>query len=52
MPVTALPLLPARTVPVNVTTAPMSVRPAVRRATSAPIWKSSVCTRTLTVSPR
>ena len=51
MPAIALPSLSARTVPVNVTMAPMSVRPAVRRATSAPISKSSLCTRTLTVSP-
>src|SRR5581483_8306583 len=37
-----------RTVPVKVTMAPMSVRPAVRRRTSAEMSKSSFCTRTLT----
>src|SRR5262245_38155350 len=39
-----------RTVPVKVTMAPMSVRPAARRRTSAPTSKSSRCTRTLKAS--
>src|SRR6478735_722385 len=43
----ALPPPSPRTVPVKVTMAPMSVRPCVRRLTSAPTSKSSACTRTL-----
>src|SRR5581483_11708349 len=47
-----LPAAPSpRTVPVNVTMAPMSVRPAVRRRTSAPMSKSSFCTRTDIAQP-
>src|SRR3990172_10990892 len=41
-----------RTMPVNVATAPMSVRPAVRAFTSAPTSKSSRWTRTLTSPSR
>src|SRR5262245_4467856 len=43
--------LPPRTVPENVTMAPISVRPAVRRDTSAPTSKSSRSTRTATAQP-
>src|SRR6476660_3075431 len=43
----ALPALSPRMIPVKVTTAPMSIRPAVKRAISAPASKSAVCTRAL-----
>ena len=51
MPAIALPSFSLRTVPVKVTMAPMSVRPAVRRRTSAPMSKSSRWTRTLKAQP-
>src|SRR3954454_22985599 len=44
-----MPSLP-RQIPVKVATAPMSVRPAVSRAISAPMSKSSRCSRTVTSS--
>src|SRR5262245_7475556 len=47
MPAMPRPSLSPRTVPVKVTMAPMSVRPAARRRTSAPTSKSSRCTRAL-----
>src|SRR4051812_29306248 len=43
------PALP-RQMPAKVATAPMSVRPAVSRAISAPMSKSSRCSRTVTSS--
>src|SRR6185436_18767042 len=49
--VIGLPPLSPRTLPVNVTMAPMSVRPRVRRLISAPTSKSSACTRTAIGSP-
>ena len=51
MPAMPRPSFSLRTVPVKVTMAPMSVRPAVRRRTSAPTSKSSRCTRTLKGQP-
>src|SRR5690606_7057417 len=50
MELSAAPALVPRTVPVNVTMAPMSVRPAGRAALSRETWKSAVWTATLTVS--
>src|SRR4029450_382197 len=47
MPAMPRPSFSLRTVPVKVTMAPMSVRPAVMWRTSAPTSKSSRCTRTL-----
>src|SRR5437016_2378676 len=47
MPAIAAPSFWLRIVPVKVTMAPMSVRPAVRQRTSAPRSKSSRWTRTL-----
>src|SRR3990172_230260 len=47
-----LPSFWLRTTPVNVATAPMSVRPAVRALTSAPTSKSSRWTRTHTSASR
>src|SRR3954447_6763574 len=44
-----MPSLP-RQMPVKVATAPMSLRPAVSRAISAPMSKSSRCSRTVTSS--
>ena len=41
----------SRTSPVKLTTAPMSLRPRVSRASSAPRSKSSRCTRTATQPP-
>src|SRR5262245_64681773 len=52
MPAMARPSLSARIRPVNVTTAPTSVRPPVRRAISAPTSKSAVSIRTLRSASR
>src|SRR5262245_52534164 len=46
MPISRRPPVSLRTMPVNVTTAPISPRPAVSCSTSRPASKASRCTRT------